>query len=308
VTDETTSKPDDLGVVDPIGVPGAAQRAFRDAPVLARLFVALAVVDVVGRTLGLLGPAVDLSLSRPLSVIASFLPRDLLILLPAIIVLRLPNAQAVTPWIVAGAIIVAGAEILARPLAALFQADFTVYSLVILMAPAGWLAIGWGLTRINPREPSLRVAGTANLVAALVVLASAVVALLPLVVPSPPGFGEGPATDIVVEIGLLQLLASGAWAYLFRAVVRGFGDPRRPVWAMSAGAIATALSAVLGIGLAVVTVLGRIDPRTLHWLTQSDVYVPLAWLGLGGAVSLLVVAFGLGLADPYRRVGGMHLD
>jgi hypothetical protein len=295
-------------VVDLIRVPELVQRAVRETPMLARVFVALAIADVFARTLGLLGPPVDLSLSRPLSVTASFLPRDLLIVLPAIIMLRLRNAYAVTPWVVAGAIVVAVAEILGQPLASLVQADFTGYTLVTLMAPAGWAVIGWGLGQMNPKEPSLRVAGTANLVAALVVLASLVVALLPLVVTPAVGFGQAPPIDTAVEIGLLQVLGSCGWAYLFRAVIRGFEDPRRPDWATSAGAIAAALSAVVGLVIAVVTVLGRIDPRTLGWLTQSDVFVPLVWLGAGGALSLLVVAFGLGLADPYRRVGGMRLD
>jgi hypothetical protein len=296
-----------LGAVDPIRIPQSVQRALRETPMQARVLIALAIADVIARTLGLLGPAVDLSLSRPLSVIASFLPRDLLIALPAIIVLRLPNAYRVTPWVVAGAIVVAVAELLVQPLASLVQADLTGYAIVVLMPLAGWLAIGRGLAQINPKEPSLRVAGTANLVAALVVVASLVVALLPLVVPL-PGLGQGPPIDVAVEIGLLQVLGSCAWAYLLRAVVRGFGDPRRPAPARSAGAIAAALSAVLGLGIAVVTVLGRIDPRTLQSLTQSDVYVPLVWLGTGGAVARLVVAVGRGLAVPYRRVGGMRLD
>lgn len=307
---ETTGSPHagDLGVVDPIRVPGAFQRAVQETHVLVRVFVALAIADVAARTLGLLGPAVDLSLSRPLSMIASYLPRDLVIALPAIIVLRLRSAPAVTPWVVAGAIVVAVAEILVQPLGSFVQADFTLSVLVTLTPSAGWLMIGWGLTRINPTEPSLRVAGTANLVAALVVLAALVIAFLPLVVPPPLGFGQGPATEVAVEIGLLQVLGSCASAYMFRAVVRGFGDPRRPRLARSVGATAAALSSVLGLGAALVTLLGRIDPRTLEWLTQSGVYVPLFWLGIGGAPSLLVVAFGLGLADPYRRVGGMRLD
>lgn len=295
-------------VISLIRVPESVQRVVRETPTLARVFVALAIADVFARMLGLLGPPVDLSLSRPLSVIASFLPRDLLIMLPAIIMLRLPNAYAVTPWVVAGAIVVAVAEILGQPLAALVQADFPGYALVTLVAPAGWVVIGWGLGQMNPKEPSLRVAGTANLVAALVVLASLVGALLPLVVPPAAGFGQGPPIDIAVQIGLLQVLGSCGWAYLLRAVIRGFEDPRRPPWATSAGAFAAALSSVVGLVIAVVTLLGRIDPRTLGWLTQSVVFVPLVWLGVGGALSLLVVAFGLGLADPSRRVGDMRLD
>ena len=64
----------------------------------------------------------------------------------------------------------------------------------------------------------------------------------------------------------------------------------------------------MSLGIAVLTVVGRVDPGLLAPIVQSPIYVPLFWLAGGGATSLLVVAFGLGLADPMSRVGGMVLD
>lgn len=114
--------------------------------------------------------------------------------------------------------------------------------------------------------------------------------------------------DTAFSIGILGVLGALAWGFFLQSAVRGFGDPGRPNLATSVGTFAALLAAALGLGIAILTVVGRVDPTLLAPIVQSPIYVPLFWLAGGGATSLLVVAFGLGLADPMSRVGGMVLD
>jgi hypothetical protein len=83
-----------LGVVEPLRIPGAAaaRRAFLGLPPVARLFIGLAGVDVVVRGLGLFGTGLFLFLDNPLTWFSAFFPHDALILLPALILARRPNA------------------------------------------------------------------------------------------------------------------------------------------------------------------------------------------------------------------------
>ena len=96
----TDSKPvastNDLGVVDPIRIPGAARvrRLWARLPLLSRVFVALAAVDVVVRGLGLFGTSLFLEIDHRLTWLTAFLPHDALILLPAVIVARRPTVPS----------------------------------------------------------------------------------------------------------------------------------------------------------------------------------------------------------------------
>jgi hypothetical protein len=299
---------DTTGVVGELRIPEPVRRAYRSAPGLAVVFIGLAIVDATARTLGPLQPAVHLDLAQPLSVISSFLPRDLLILLPAVIVIRLPSALHVTPFVLVGAVAISLGQLLELPLGSVVLPPTMGYSAATFVPALGWIALGWGLATLNPKTPPPTVAGTANLVAAVVVIAATVLGLLPLVVPRELDLRDPSILNTVISIAIIEILGALAWGFFLRAVVRGFGDPRRPNLATSLGTCAALLAAALGLGIAVLTVVGRIDLGLLAAIVQSPVYVPLFWLARGGATSLLVVAFGLGLADPLSRVGGMILD
>jgi hypothetical protein len=299
---------DATGVVDGMRPLDAVRRTYRGASPIARVFTGLVVVDVIARTLGLVQPAVDLSPARPLSLVASFLPHDLLILLPAFVIVRLPRAIELTPWVISGAIVIGLVELVALPLSSLAPPTFPGSVAIVIVTGLGWIGIGWGLAAINPKGPPPTVAGVANLVAVAILFASAALAILPLAIPRTLDLNDPVQLDLVIRTGVLGFLASVAWAWVLRAVVRGYGDPRRPSQATSLSTLAAIIAGVLAVGVAAITIFGRVDPAILAPLTRSPIYVPMVWLGSGGAMSLLVVAFGLGLADPYSRVGGMILD
>lgn len=299
---------DTTSVIGELRIPDSVRRAYRSTPGLATAFIGLAVVDVVARILGLLLPAVDLDLARPLSVLSSFLPRDLLIALPAVIVLRLPSAVRVTPWVVGGAVVVALGTLLERPLGAVVVPISMGFSAAAVIPAIGWVAMGWGLTALNPKTPPPTVAGAANLVGLMVVVAAAVLALLPLVIPRSLDLHDPAILRAVLWIGITGILGAASWAFFLRAVVRGYAEPRRLERATSLGTFAALIAAVFGLAIAILTTVGRINPGLMEPIAQSPLYVPLFWLASGGATSLLVLAFGLGLADPMSRVGGMALD
>jgi hypothetical protein len=299
---------DTTGVVGELRIPDPVRRAYRSTPSLAMVFVGLAVLDAVARTLGVLQPAVHLDLAQPLPVLASFLPRDLLILLPAVIVIRLPSALHVTPFVLAGAVAISLGQLLELPLGSVVLPPAMGYSAATFLPALGWITLGWGLVMLNPKAPPPTVAGTANLVAAVVVIAAAVLGVLPLVVPRELDLRDPSTLNTAISIAVIEILGALAWGFFLRAVVRGFRDPRRPNRATSLATLAALLAAALSLGIAVLTVVGRVDSALLAPIVQSPVYVPLFWLAGGGATSLLVVAFGLGLADPMSRVGGMVLD
>ncbi len=299
---ETTS------VVGELRIPDSVRRAYRSTPGLATAFIGLAVVDVFARILGLLLPAVDLDLARPLAVLSSFLPRDLLIVLPAVVVLRLPAAVRVTPWVVGGAVVVALGTLLERPLGTIVVPVSMGFSAAVILPAIGWVAMGLGLTVLNPKTPPPIVAGTANLVALMVVVAAAMLALLPLVIPRSLDLHDPAILRAVLWIGVTGVLGALAWGFFLRAVVRGYAEPRRPERATSLGTFATLIAAGLGLAIAILTTVARVDPGLMEPIVQSPLYPPLFWLASGGATSVLVLAFGLGLADPMSRVGGMALD
>jgi hypothetical protein len=299
---------DTTGVVGELRIPDPVRRAYPSTPGLAVVFIGLSVLDAVARTLGLLQPPVRLDLAQPLTVLGSFLPRDLLIVLPAVILIRLPSALVVTPFALAGAMAISLGQLLELPLGSVALPSIMGYSAATFLPALGWISLGWGLALLNPKTPPPTVAGTANLVAAVVVIAAAVLGFLPLVIPRELDLRDPSIINTVVSIAIVQILGALAWGFFLRAVVRGFGDPRRPNLATSIGTFAALLAGALGLAIAVLTVVGRIDSGLLAPIVQSPIYVPMFWLAGGGATSLLVVAFGLGLADPLSRVGGMVLD
>jgi hypothetical protein len=296
----------DAGVVDPIRVPESIQRLVRGLPRLAQVFIGLTVVDVLGRSIGLVAPRIDFSIDNPASFLAAFIPHDLVILLPAILVIRRPDALRTTPLILIGATAVAVVELFLTPLS-FFVSDSSAstiglsISLSILASTAtagGWLAMGRGLADLNPPVPSPFATGLANLVAIGVALP--IVGGVISDVTRPPIDVGDPSTNTAMALGsvfgVVALLAS---AYLLRSVVRGLDDERRPRRAIQAGVASAAISAVVGLITTIVGVALVIDRNgTATAGFDSALYSISLWLGVAGTTSLLVVAFALGLAEP----------
>src|SRR6185437_16134094 len=115
-------------------------------PQLSRVFVVLTVVDVLVRALGLLGTGLNFSLGYPLSWFGAFFPHDAMILLPALILARWPDALETIPMVVRGAVLIALVTLLNGPLRGLVSgnpvdpivAPTVVSILGILLMAGGW--------------------------------------------------------------------------------------------------------------------------------------------------------------------------
>lgn len=286
----------DLGVVDPIRIPGAARvrRLWAGLPWLSRAFVVLVVVDVVVRALGLLGTSLFLELTEPLTWVTAFLPHDALILLPALIAYRHPNALVELPLVTRGAIVVALAELLRSPvgnLASGIAGDQLLVPVLVAMAGASGSAVGWvliarGMRSVTPRKTTDRVKVLAGFVGGGLAMgallwAAGAVFLGNLDVGDPGSTALLRLSNVVIALGGLGI------AYLGWVVIRGTGDPARPP---TAETVATTSLVALAIG-AVLTWFGGKGPI---WLGVYLITYTAAWTGL-------IVAFGLGLADPSDR-------
>jgi hypothetical protein len=293
VTESKPAASPDLGVVDPMRIPGgaAARRAWDGLPILARVFIVLAAVDVVVRALGLLDTNLGLLLGVPLTWFTAFFPHDALILLPALVVIRRPDALDATPMVVRGAVLVALVEVLNAPLRGLFSGGrldpvllpSVVSILGILLTAGGWWWMAQGLRWMNPVRPLETYAGLANLVGGGIAFAA--LANLALVLFRPAAdVGNATWTSLLQLDSALFAVPSLALAYLARVVVLGTGDPNRPI---AATYLATASLTLYAIGSVLLLAVGE----GAIWIVIGFVTGPVAMTGF-------VVAFGLGLADP----------
>ena len=287
------ASPPDLGVVDPMRIPGgaAARRAWEGLPNLARVFIVLAAADVVVRAFGLLDTNLGLLLGSPLTWFTAFFPHDALILLPALLVIRRPHALDSTPLVVRGAVLVALVQALDGPLRGLVSGGRvdpvllpTVVSILgILLTAGGWWWMAQGMRWLNPVRPAETYAGLANLVGGGIAFAALV--NLGLVLSRPAADVGNPTWTALLQLdSALFVVPSLAFAYLARVVVLGTGDPSRPT---AATYRATASLTLFAIGSVLLLAVGA----GAIWVVIGFVTGPVAMTGF-------VVAFGLGLADP----------
>ena len=274
-------------------IPGAAtaRRWWLALPRISQVFIALAGLDILTRLFGLLGGSLYLALDDPLGTFSSLFPHDALILLPAILLWRRPDALATTPLVLQGAVTVALVEALNGPLRSLVSGDprdpfggatFIAIAATLVTA-GGWVAIARGLRWFTPAKPSETIAGLANVVAGGLVLGAIIGAIGALFLPN-VDFGEPLWNDLIRLNSAIQSLGGLALAYLAWIVVRGSGDHTRP---FEATYVATVALAALAVG----AVLNQFVGPGMFWVL---VY----WLTHNVAMTAFVVAFGLGLADP----------
>jgi len=291
---QPTVSTSDLGVVDPIRIPGVARaiRIWSGLPRPAQVFVALVGVDIAIRALGLFHTSLFLEVSAPLTWLTAFVPHDALILLPAVILARRPSAMAESPDLVRGAIAVAIVELSKDPLRGLLTgngADGGLVSIVLigliasLATAAGWVAMARGMQGMTPPRPFDSTRLLANVIGgalALLALTAAVSALLG------QGLELGDETSalLVRLAGAAAALGGLGLAYLAWVIARGTDDPARP-------AVATKLATASVAGVAIGSFLSLAAGTGLVWF----LIVVATWVG---GMTGLVVAFGLGLADP----------
>ena len=286
----------DLGVVDPIRMPGVirAHRLWVDLPPLSRAFVVLAALDVVVRALGLFGMHLFFELTEPLTWVTAFLPHTALILLPAVIAYRRPNALVELPLVTRGAIVVALVELLKSPignLASSIAVDQFVLPVFAAMAGAiatgaGWYLIARGMPSFTPAKPQDRVMGLAGFVAGGLAI-GAFLSALSAIFGGNLDMGDPGWTTLLRLNNVVIGLSGLGLAYFGWVVIRGTGDQARPARAET---LATVSLVALAIGAILLSFVGQ----GAIWLGIFLVTHVAAWTGL-------VVAFGLGLADPSDR-------
>ena len=293
----------DLGVVDPIGVPVRVQWWLDRVPRLGWVFIGLAAVDFLVRFFGILEPGFGPDVPI-FSVLAYYVPRAAIVALPAIIVIRRPTAQADTPWVLYGAIVVALVRILDRPTSVLIGdllPDNEVAPRILLgivenlVIAWAWVTLGRGLTKLNPRDPQPVAKGLANLAVGAIVLASLL------------GFVGYLVSELRAGVGDLGLPAAGAavgefavlgFAYLLWTLGRAFDDPSRPERATRLAGGAIAVQAIASLISAIISAFVVIF-RPSQTFISPDLAVAPAYMG-EIAVLLIVISFALGLADPLR--------
>lgn len=289
-------------------------------PALGRAFAGLAVLDTVGRIVGVIQPPIFFAGDLVL-ILTEFFPRVLVILLPALVLGRRPDAARASPLVFRGAVLLAVAELVTPQLTRIFFETIAAQNLAIwtslrllytVATAVAWIMIGTGLRRLSPPSASPKVARYANRAAGVFGVVAVLQGFATL---TAPGFEPGG----LAGLGLFRLsttffvLESLALAFVARIVIRGFDDPRRPA---AATRLAAAAFAALGVAALVDVVIGLAD---IVWAMIGPIFVlgysasgpqggiDVRWGNysyLGGPLSVLVISgfllsFALGLADPH---------
>ena len=295
-------------MVHPIRIPEwirePAERWWREMPPVARLFVGLAALDIVGRSIGFLAPAIAWAYLTPLGFVTSFLPHDLWILLPALLIIRRPDAAAATPWIFRGALVVAIVEVARGPVQAILYLPGLATIQVLVGAAAGlalagaWALMGRGLAVLTPRNPSPTVAGIATVAVALLGILVALYLAEAITAPAfdfgDPGYNQ--AVTLSNLTGPIQVVG---WTYLVWVVIRGLGDPRRPPMATNtAGTGAIMAACIVPLAALFARLLGAVGVDLSGGSGFAELFQIVSWLGDIAGPTLVAAAFALGLAEP----------
>lgn len=316
-TATTANGTTELGVVDPIRLPGFVRpgmsrggATWQGLPTLGKAFVVLAVADIVARALGVFGRGLSIDPAVPISLVTAFVPRTLLILLPALLLLRRPDAGSATPLVLRGAVVLALVELLQDPLSSLAfglpDGSGVVPGMGVgigrtILASVGWLAIAVGLNAVTTGRPGAAIAGLANLVFGAL-FAAAIISLGLTLVLAPPDLGDPTWNAVTLVSNALFVVEAGVLAYLARVVVRGSEDARRPAFARALATTATVLGAAITAVVAVLS--GIILVQIVFVIPPSFSLAEGApgWLAGWPVTLALLVALALGLADNSVRL------
>ena len=299
-----------LGVVDPIRVPGLepARRFWNRLPLLGRVFLVVAPVDLVVRLLGIPGLESHLEIGLPIAIFSSFLPHYAMLLFPVVVLARRPDAATATPLILAGAVALALVELLGGPLSLWLSpivgdiTGWTVLQLAIAIARGGaFLALAYGLLAIDRSVPSPTAAGLANLVGGVITV-SAIVSVLVQLLGQQVDLGTPEWSRQFLLTGVAGQLVLLAYAYLARAAIRGSTDTTRPRAATTlaaGGMVLGGIDAFLALASGALVLL-----QILFAISTPDVPGSFGFwfIGNGIVLTLLVVAFGLGLGDASATI------
>lgn len=310
VTEADRTRAGELGVVDPMRFPAVdrLRREWSRLPLLGRAFVIAAAVDLLLRLSGLAGLSIYLDVAAPIAIVTAFLPHYAVLLFPAVILWRRPDAASATPLLLRGAVIVAAVRLLGETVPLWLSPGFgsvtpwVITNIVLSVAgAAGYLTLALGLKAIDGASPRPNVAGLANLVAALIA-GAAIVATVALIARPNVNLGD-PAWDAQVMLSsIVAQLSLLAFAYLARTILRGTSDLRRPRQARVLAATAMLLSGIEAFLTLSVGILVLVQNAFDVSIPVFDGGFVLALLGSGFVMLLVVVAFGLGLGDTSGRI------
>ena len=282
-------------------------------PGLARLFIGLAVLDVVGRLVVVLGPPMYLPPHEPLALLSNVLPRDLWIALPAIVVQRRADAARAIPWIFRGALTLSLTTLFVEPVGVQlattllepYPAVVVVEAVSSVLLIVAWLMLAKGFGALGPRPSAPAVAALATFVAAAFVLGAAV--NIARLVANSGGIASPDFEPEMFALSTLFVLGDLATGAALWAISRGLGDLRRPVRATRlAGAAATTwgLAVLLGSLGTVWFLLNRPLPDYSEGLAALEGLV--GWMTAAVAPAMLAAAIAIGLID--RGVDGAGPD
>jgi hypothetical protein len=205
-----------------------------------------------------------------------------------------------------GAILIALVELLNAPLRGMTSGNQlepflgpTIISIAatFLMA-AAWVTIALGLRELDPAKPEQSTAGLANIVGGAIALSGIVNFAGVLLLPG-ADVGDARWNALLQLNNAMFVLQTLALAYVARTIVLGNGDTRRP---STARTTATAAVALIAIGSLVTTVINLLALTQAAFAQLVEFSAGPIWLAIGlvtgpVAMTALVVAFGLGLAD-----------
>ena len=265
---------------------------------VARLFIGLTALDALARTIGIIEPGVGGDL---VGLFASYVPRDALILLPALVLARRPTAATDAPWLTRGSIVLALVTLLTRPTLSIIGNLLPVESIdphvalgvvEIGLRGAAYAGLGIGLMTLNPKSPRPVSAGLGNLIGIGVLVAFVGFLVGSLIVNTRV---DALGTEVPLWSYVSPFFAGLGLAYLLRAVARGLDDPSRPERATRIGASG---ALIWMLALLAEALFGAIW-IVAHVSLPDDVGVALGLLEAIGPL-LIVIAFGVGLGDPLR--------
>jgi hypothetical protein len=197
---------------------------------------------------------------------------------------------------------VALVELLNAPLRGLVSGNerdfFTPPTVIAILAAVitaiGWIVLAEGLRQLNPPRPRATAAGLANLVGGAIA-AGALIQLVWALLQAGPDLGDPTWSAFAKLNNAVLALGVFALAYLGRTVVLGTGDERRPAQATNTATGALTLYAIASL----LTTLWSIAALWMESMANvaNAVFTGLYLLSGPVAITALVVAFALGLAD-----------
>ncbi len=301
-----------LGVVNPMGVPAPVARVLRLVPRAAWIFFAAAVGYVLAEIATT--PSRDVTSAVWMAVVVGA-DTGLVIALPGIALVRMPEVRRVAPLAYGGLVVIAAGTVLqalaggavGRFVGGYVDAAATGDLMQTLLVASGWVvaAIGWLalaralVTRVTSARGGTTVVTVIAVVAVAAIGATIGSALISTLAPVTGGAYDG-SSIVLVVVGFVAYAATAlAWAALAWVFIRSMASDRSaPVVAAGLWAVAVALQAGLALAPDRVISLFWLEANTDLWNSIGTVIVMLPPIFLATAVALGLLGRAEAPGDP----------